>query len=277
MIQVEFNKKNENPFYGLSNCLKLQQSVSSIITPIMIDNAWTEVKNNKEGREMFYSILFSIGDITNRQHNVFKGKKKDNGGNANRNGFEVVLQWLWNNNREQFKKFLYAHLFNEYQCFDSLLKNRVETVKGTSKVKSISSVFLNEEYSDMLCDFIYSIINGNNPFDKMLVAKFLTIPRLSKRQGHKQLLPETKKVMQFKADFLMKLSKMMGWQTLYFKGYREWRKQYNGELESVLFSTGKINEFTKDEFSTWFDTLPAEARCPGWSGLQSPDPAEGSR
>jgi len=260
MIQVEFNKKNENPFYGLSNCLKLQQSVSSIITPIMIDNAWTEVKNNKEGREMFYSILFSIGDITNRQHNVFKGKKKDNGGNANRNGFEVVLQWLWNNNREQFKKFLYAHLFNEYQCFDSLLKNRVETVKGTSKVKSISSVFLNEEYSDMLCDFIYSIINGNNPFDKMLVAKFLTIPRLSKRQGHKQLLPETKKVMQFKADFLMKLSKMMGWQTLYFKGYREWRKQYNGELESVLFSTGKINEFTKDEFITWFDKLPAQAR-----------------
>ena len=259
-MTIEFNKRNENPFYGLSNCLKLQQSVSSTITPVMIDNAWAEVKNNKEGREMFYSILFSIGDISNRQHNIFKGKKKDNGGNANREGFEVVLQWLWNNNREQFKKFLYAHLFNEYQCFDSLLKNRVETVKGTSKVKSISSVFLNEEYSDMLCDFIYSIINGNNPFDKMLVAKFLTIPRTSKRQNHKQLLPETKKIMLAKKKFIEKLSNMMGWETYNLKGYREWRKQYNGELESVLFSTGKINEFTKDEFISWFDKLPSQAR-----------------
>ena len=260
MTTVEFNKKNKNPFYGLSNCLKLQQSVSSIITPVMLDNAWAEVKNSKEGRELFYSILFSIGDITNRQHNVFKGKKKDNGGNANRAGFEVVLQWLWNNNQEQFKKFLYAHLFNEYQCFDSLLKSRVETVKGTNKIKSISSVFLNEKYSKVLCDFIYSIINGNNPFDKMLVAKFLTIPRTSKRQNHKQLLPETKKIMLAKKKFIEKLSDMMGWETYNLKGYRDWRKQYNGELESVLFSTGKINEFTKDEFISWFDKLPAQAR-----------------
>lgn len=260
MITVEFNKSNKNPFFGLSNCLKLQQSVSSVITPVMIDNAWDEVKNSKEGRELFYSILFSIGDITNRQHNVFKGKKKDNGGNANRNGFEVVLQWLWNNNREQFKRFLYAHLFNEYQCFDSLLKNRVETVRGTNKIKSISSVFLNEEYSDVLCDFIYSIINGNNPFDKMLVAKFLTIPRTSKRQNHKQILPETKKIMLAKKKFIEKLSDMMGWETYNLKGYREWRKQYNGEFESVLFSTGKINEFTKDEFINWYGKLPAQAR-----------------
>lgn len=260
MTTVEFNKKNKNPFHGLSNCLKLQQSVSSVITPVMIDNAWAEVKNSKEGRELFYSILFSIGDITNRQHNIFKGKKKDNGGNANRNGFEVVLQWLWNNNREQFKRFLYAHLFNEYQCFDSLLKNRVETVKGTNKIRSISSVFLNEEYSEVLCDFIYTIINGNNPFDKMLVAKFLTIPRTSKRQNHKQILPETKKIMLAKKKFIEKLSNMMGWETYNLKGYREWRKQYNGEFESVLFSTGKINEFTKDEFINWYGKLPAQAR-----------------
>ena len=53
---------------------------------------------------------------------------------------------------------------------------------------------------------------------------------------------------------------MMGWEKQYFKGYRDWRKQYNGELESVLFSTGRINEFTKDEFISWFDKLPAQAR-----------------
>lgn len=257
---IEFNKKSDNPFIGMSNCLKLQQSVGSIITPAMLDNAWAEVKNNKEAREMFFSILFSIGDITNRQHNIFKGKKKDNGGNANRDAFEVALEWLWKNNKEQFKRFLYAHLFNEYQCFDSLLKNRVKTVKNTNKVALVKSAYDSVDYMETMVDFIYSIINGNNPYDKMLVAKFLTIPRTSKRSGHKQLLPETKKIMAKKALFITKLSELMGWDTQYFKGYREWRKQYNGILESVLFSTGKINEFTKDEFIDWFGKLPSQAR-----------------
>lgn len=259
-MEVVFNKSNRNPFMGLSNCLKLQQSVGANITPVMLDDAWAEVKNNKEAREMFFSILFSIGDITNRQHNAFKGKKKDNGGNANRDGFEVALKWLWKNNREQFKRFLYAHLFNEYQCFDSLLKSRVQTIKNTTNVISSESVFNDYSYATTILDFIYSIVNGNNPFDKMLVAKFLTIPRTSKRSGHKQLLPETKRIMNLKVDFLNELSRMMGWETRYFKGYREWRKQYNGSLESVLFSTGKINEFTKDEFINWYDKLPSQAR-----------------
>lgn len=260
MEQVVFNKSNKNPFMGMSNCLKLQQSVGSTITLAMLDNAWAEVKNNKEAREMFFSILFSIGDITNRQHNAFKGKKKDNGGNANREGFELILNWLWLNNREQFKRFLYAHLFNEYQCFDSLFKNRVRTVKKTNRIAFVTSAYDSTDYMETLLDFTYSIINGNNPFDKMLIAKFLTIPRTSKRSGHKQLLPETKRIMAKKALFITKLSELMGWETTYFKGYREWRKQYNGNLESVLFSTGKINEFTKDEFIDWYGKLPSQAR-----------------
>ena len=209
---------------------------------------------------MFFSLLFSIGDIVNRQHNIFGKKKVDGGGNANRSSFEVILQWMWNNNREQFKRFLHEHLFNEYTSFDVLFKNRVETVKGTSKILSISSVFMDSAYAETLLDYVYSVINGNNPFDKMLIAKFLTIPRLSKRQGHKKMLPETKKIMEYKAQFINNISRMMGWELQYFKGYREWRKQYNGDLESVLFTTGKINEFTKDEFLSWFDKLPAQAR-----------------
>jgi hypothetical protein len=94
----------------------------------------------------------------------------------------------------------------------------------------------------------------------MLIAKFLTIPRTSKRQGHKKMLPETHKNMAEKRAFLEELSSLMGWDIAFLKGYREWRKAYNGDLESVLFSTGKINEFTKDEFLKWFDQLPAQAR-----------------
>ena len=72
--------------------------------------------------------------------------------------------------------------------------------------------------------------------------------------------------MQHKANFLAKLSKLMHWEYVYegnyanFKGYREWRKQYNQELESVLFSSGKINDFDRESFLTWLDKLPASAR-----------------
>jgi len=259
MVQVEFNKKNENPFYGLRNCLKLQQaSTDNVITFETLNNAWNEVKDSKEKRELFFSILFSIGDITNRQHNIFKGKKTDGGGNANRDAFYAITFWLWHNNPKQFTKFLNAQLFNEYTCFDVLFRNRVQT-RGARAVK-VFSAFADKEYTKVLLEYVYAVINGSNPFNKLLIAKFLTIPRTSKRQGHKKMLPETKLNMQQKAQFLTELSEMMGWEKEYFKGYREWRKQYNGNLESVLFTTGKINEFTKDEFLTWFEKLPAQAR-----------------
>lgn len=258
MVQVELNKKNENPFFGCSNCLKLFEQSSGIVTNSMLDAAWKEVAQDLEKKKMFFSILFSIGDITGRQHNIFGKRKVDSGGNANRDSFNTIFHWLWNNNKNQFIKFMNAQLFNEYTCFDFLFQNRVQT-KG-SKVLNVFSAYNDPQYKEALLNYVYSVINGTNPFNKMLVAKFLTIPRTSKRQGHKQILPETKKIMAEKAAFIAELSKMMGWDITFFKGYREWRKQYNGELESVLFSTGKINEFTKDEFISWFDKLPAQAR-----------------
>jgi hypothetical protein len=258
MITVELNKKKENPFFGCSNCLKLFEQSSGTVTNSMLDAAWKEVAQDLEKKKMFFSILFSIGDITGRQHNIFKGKKVDSGGNANRNSFNTIFHWLWNNNKNQFIKFMNAQLFNEYTCFDFLFQNRIQT-KG-SKVLKVFSAYNDPEYKKVLLNYVYSVINGTNPFNKMLVAKFLTIPRTSKRQGHKKMLSETLKIMREKKVFLEELSKMMGWEIEYFKGYREWRKQYNGELESVLFSTGKINEFTKDEFISWFDELPAQAR-----------------
>ena len=258
MTRIEFNKKNENPFYGCSNCLRLIEQAAGTVTNSMLDAAWKEVAQDLEKRKMFFSVLFSIGDITGRQHNIFKGKKVDSGGNANRDSFNTIFHWLWKNNKNQFIKFMNAQLFNEYQCFDTLFQNRVQT-KG-SKVLNVFSAYKDPEYKKALLNYVYSVINGNNPFNKMLIAKFLTIPRTSKRQDHKKMLPETLKIMREKKAFLEELSKMMGWEIEYLKGYREWRKQYNGELESVLFSTGKINEFTKDEFISWFDKLPAGAR-----------------
>lgn len=262
---IQFNKtSNNNPFYGMRNCLNLLNNVDKTgITPSLLDAAYKEC-DTKEKKEMFFSLLFSIGDITNRHHNIFGKKKVDNGGNANREGFFTILNWMWHNHREQFLKFLNAGLFNQYQCFDSLFANRVKTNKG--KVVSVQSVFADEEYCTELLSYVVKIINGKDTFDKHLVAKFLTPPRLSKRQGHSKMLPQTKLIMEAKGKFLVRLSKLMGWEyevkgnILNFKGYRQWRKKYNKSLESVLFSTGKINEFDETQFIEWFDKLPAQAR-----------------
>lgn len=264
MVEVKLNKSNNNPFYGLRNCLKLLQSVGGTITETMLDACYNEVKDNKEHRQMFFSLLFSVGDITARQHNIFKGVKKDGGGNANREGFYVIFNWLKAKHRDQFIQFLNRGLFNEYTCFDMLFRSRVQT-KG-AKVLKVYDAFGDEWYQEKLAEYVYGVLNGTNPFNKMLVAKFLTIPRLSKRAGHKQMLPETRRVMENKTTFLIKLSKLMGWEYTVngvyanFKGYREWRKEYNGSLESVLFSTGKIKEFDKAQFIDWLDKLPSQAR-----------------
>ena len=265
-MEIKLNKSNNNPFYGLRNCLNLLNAgANGRVEYMQLDNCWEEVKDNKEHREMFFSLLFSIGDITARQHNIFKGIKKDTGGNANREAFYTVFLWLKDRDKKQFIEFLNAGLFNEYVCFDNLFRSRVQSTRQ-GKVVRVYDIFADEWYVEELLKYVYKVINGNNPFDKFLVAKFLTIPRLSKRSKHAKMLPDTLRVMQHKANFLAKLSELMHWEYVYegnyanFKGYREWRKQYNQELESVLFSSGKIKEFDKDSFISWLDKLPASAR-----------------
>ena len=89
---VEFNKKSENPFKGLRKCLELTTAVN--INTFMLDDAWNEVKDNADKKALFWSILFSVGDITGREHNIFKGKKVDGGGRAERDNFALILNWM---------------------------------------------------------------------------------------------------------------------------------------------------------------------------------------
>jgi len=264
MVKIEFNKKQENPFYGLKNCLSIFQGTG--ISNGLLNAAYAEVKDNKEKRELFYSLLFSIGDITNREHNAFHKQKVDSGGQARREEFFTIMNWMMVNDYNQFKKFLFAGLFDEYTCFDHLFRNRVKTSPKTNRVVGTYSMLINERYRHDLSDYVVSIVNGNNPFKKQLVAKFLTLPRLGKRSGHKQMLQDTLKIMYAKALFLKEVSDKLGWDYTFtgyysnFTGYRAWRKDYNADLESVLFSTGKIKEFDEMEFSKWLEKLPSQAR-----------------
>ena len=84
MIEVKLNKSNSNPFYGLRNCLALQQKATGSITTSLLDACWEEVKDNLEKKQMFFSVLFSIGDITARHHNIF--------GNINAHLFFVKIK-----------------------------------------------------------------------------------------------------------------------------------------------------------------------------------------
>lgn len=264
MVQVEFNKKQENPFYKLQHCLSIFQGTS--ITEGLLDQAWFEVRDDKIKKEMFYSLLFSIGDITNREHNIFHNKKIDSGGQARRSEFFTIMNWMIKTDYEQFKKFLFAGLFDEYTCFDHLFKNRVQTAPKTNRVIAVYSMLSNEKYRHDLSDYVVSIVNGKNPFKKQLVAKFLTLPRLGKRSNHKQMMEPTFKAMKDKALFLKEISDKLGWNYIFtgnfcnFIDYRRWRKDYNSDLESVLFSTGKINDFDQVNFTEWLNKLPSQAR-----------------
>ena len=264
MVQVTFNKKQENPFYGLKNCLSLFQGQE--MSQFLLSSAYAEVKDDPIKKQMFYSLLFSIGDVTNREHNIFRGKKTDSGGQARRDDFFIAMWWLREVDYPQFIKFLNAGLFDEYTCFDNLFRGRVQTKPNTKEVIKAYSVFENVQYRKDLAEYLVKLINGNNPFKKMLIAKFLTLPRLGKRSGHKEMLPQTKTIMFYKTKFLIELSTRMNWEVVKtekyidFRGYKTWRKQYNSNLESVLFSSGKIREFDRIEFLDWIDKLPSQAR-----------------
>ncbi len=264
MVKVEFNNKQENPFFGLHNCLSIFQG--NHIDVNLLDNAYAEVKDDKVKRELFFSLLFSIGDITNREHNIFHKQKIDSGGQARREEFFLIMNWLLDNHYDQFKKFLFAGLFDEYTCFDHLFRNRIKTSPKTNRVVETYSMLTNEQYRHDLSDYVVSIVNGNNPFKKQLVAKFLTIPRIGKRSGHKRMMEPTLKLMYAKALFLKEVSDKLGWEYVFtgyfanFIGYRSWRKEYNADLESVLFSTGKVVEFDQISFTQWLDRLPSQAR-----------------
>lgn len=263
-IKVEFNNHEENPFTGMDSCLSIYNNAP--ITKELLMEAYMEC-NTIEKKQLFYVLCFQVGDITNREHNIFHGKKVDSGGSARRDDFSKIINWMFYVHPEQFRKFLFAGLFNEYSCFDLLIQNRVQTQKKTNKVIRVINQLNDLNYVNMITDYFVQVINGTNPFNKMLIAKFLTLPRFGVRKNHKQMLPETIEIMESRANFLAILSDKMGWEYVWngkgyarFDGYRKWRSQYNQELESVLFSTGRIKEFDRESFLKWLNILPSCAR-----------------
>ena len=265
----------ENPFYGKKALLSLQQNSTRSISVSLLNEAWNECKDDKVLREAFFVIVFSIGDITNRQHNVFGKAKIDNGGNSLREQFMFCMQWMVKNCPEQYYAFLRADLFRQYSCLFNILGTQVKTKKGSKVVSAVINMLEGVDL-DVMADYLANLIKTAHPGEKNLIAKWLVRPRTSARQkfnlktgereGKRGLQDSTLKVMRLKSDLYLKLSERMGWvvekhkNNYLFRGLNDWKKEWNGNLESVLFSSKKILDFDQQQFAKWLDSLPSGAR-----------------
>jgi hypothetical protein len=268
-MRVELNNnKNANPFYGMGNTLEIYQKATKgvSVSKSTLDGAWREA-NTDEKKGVLLTVLFHVGDVTNRTHNIF-GSKVDNGGNSQRETFrDVLIPFMWTKvskmNLTQKRYFL--KLITEYTVMDNILANRVQTVKKTNRVTRVINM-IDVFGIDTVADYCAHVIRKGTTFQKMCLAKFLTRPRFSKRAGHKTMLPQTKAIMKTRTDLLKAVSDLTNLKYIEkdkyvdFVGYYNWRKEYNGTLESVLFSTGKIKEMKRDEFFDFLQALPANAR-----------------
>jgi hypothetical protein len=272
------NKKlvSENPFYGLKNLFALYQNKTKDISRYL-DSAWSEAKTNSLFVTLFHIICFSIGDITNRKHNIFGKKTVDSGGDSASPQWITYLQWLIKNQPKQFVRFL--PYIVEYVGIRELLSWQIRTTKGKKNISGVWGLLgiiqSNDVCYDGLVKYLVRSINGNDPFLKHQIAKYMKIPRHSKRihktrtgevKGKRDLQKNTTAKMQTYGSLVSRVSEAMGWVTTFkethieYTGYREWQKQYNKDLEFVLFSTNKIHEFDKERFTNWLNQLPSGAR-----------------
>jgi len=266
--QVEFNTKDSNPFYGMKNTLELYQSASKGMTPTTskLEAAWNECEN-KEQLATLVTVLFFVGDVTNRQHNIFDGKV-DGGGNGQREVFrDTIIPFLISKIKtlRKPKRIALMTLITEYTTMDNILSVRVKTKKGTKSVISVIDMVNLFGLKDV-ASYVSNIINKGTPFQKICVAKFVTRPRFSKRSGNTQMLPETVKVMETKAKLLTEISTQARLPFedkgtyVDFTGFYNWRKEFNQGFESVIFSSGAIKDMDKEAFIEMIDKMPSDAR-----------------
>lgn len=281
-LKVKMSNVSSNPFYGKIELKNLLNTGKSIQSQEMMDSAlnkaWKECKDSKELREAFYIICFSIGDITNRQHNIFGKTKKDDGGNASRKQMMWILSWIRKNNSIQYYKFMFSRLINEFVSWAAILSAQVRTKKGTKKIeKTETKTFnaLSEQDLDKLAEYLSKTIKDGSYLDKLLLSKWLVLPRTSKRikvnregkkVGKRDLQETTKKLMKLKESLYLKLSAILNWEVVYhkhnveFKGLKEFKQSLNTSFESVLFSTKEICKYDKEQFFKLLEITPSNAR-----------------
>lgn len=277
-------KTVENPFF---NCTPLRDlrmildrgSKSTVKQSFQhnLTNIYQKVKSNKEHAELFWILIFACGDIPNREHNLLRGAKIDQGGQGDRQLFMWAMEWAQTANKRQYEAFLTKDLIRQYSSLDTILANRVKTAVGKKAVIETISMLENVNI-DVLSEYLAKIIRQaeNNPVEAQIIAKFLANVKLGNRQktdrktgvksGQRALQPATIANMKRRETLYIALSEKMGWEVKDgkfgkdFAGLRAWKARFNGNLESVLFSSGAAKDMDKTQFFTFLEQCPAGAR-----------------
>lgn len=289
----------ENPFYKMGSTLNLSVQLPKAADTIgasqiysYLNQAWQECSASKEKRELFFSIVFSIGDIENREHNIFTQKRMknvDGGGFSKRRIFAYCLKWILESCPDQFYAFM--PIYGEYYNLDALMFYFIKTDRLKGNVLETIHIPIDVE---KVTDYIASCLRNAHCTDnnKKLWARWLPhVPSAKRRRKYvitsknikafakngvaivgdvvkviKEKATHTKAKDNWTIDFIKVLCRKMDWpivkklQHTEFKGYRKFKSSYNTDTESVLFSTKKILAFDKAQFISWLDQLPSGAR-----------------
>lgn len=279
IAQAKQQAVSENQFYGCASLLNMQRffeksidvNITKAIVDSTLDAAWHEAKDSKPKRELFYTILVSAGDITNRQHNMFGGIKVEQGGHAKRKAFRYALDWMLRKQNATFYSLL--PLIPEYTNYENLFYNQLRTDRKNGKLQSHEWLPIDH---DKVADYLSSRIAGANTseFELQLIAKFLPKTPSKKRWRKDKEGNTTKK--EKKEHTLTKdgvsfmlikaLSKRMNWAVVEYPnntryvGYEKFRSEHLKLTEAHLFSSKKICAFGSTQFLVWLEQLPSAAR-----------------
>ncbi len=289
----------ENPFYKMGNLLnmmsqlpKASDSISKQEVWKYLSAAWNEC-TDKIKKEAFFVILFSIGDIQNREHNIFRKvgiKDVDGGGNSKRRVFALSLEWLLTNNPEQFYRFM--PIYGEYYNLDVFRLYHLVTDRKTGSLKEIMKLPVSiERVTSFIADTLRSTSTTDN--EKGLWARWLPhVPSIKRTRkylitdkninaftkgGHSVKVGDIVTVKKDKKEhtstkdswvtqFIFQLSKKMNWQVVghasnfEYRGYRTFRKKYLETSEAAMFSSHRIKQLDESQLFEWFNKLPNGAR-----------------
>lgn len=295
----------ENPFYKMTAALDLFQqgnklpddSVTQQQVYSYLSAAWKEC-NTKERKELFFVLLFSLGDISNREHNVFRRKgikQPDQGGQSKRRVFMFCLNWMLTTVPRQFYTFL--PIIGEYYNLGGLMFYQLKTDRWKGTLKETLHLPVDvDEVTTHIAQVLRSSVTTDN--DRTLWAKWLphvpstsrirkytitdkNIKTFKKNEKHadvklgdvvtekKQKKVHTKAKDAWVIGFITTLSKKMDWDITkggtHFDGYRKFRKTYLSDTEAAKFSAHpddprSVVNFDKTQFLEWLDKQPSGAR-----------------
>lgn len=290
---------DENPFYKMQATLdlfqqgsKLSDTATQATIYAYLDNAWKEC-NSKVKKQLFFSLVFSLGDLQNREHNVFRKrgiKTPDQGGQSKRKVFMFCLKWMLERVPTQFYTFL--PIVGEYYNLGGIMFYELKTDRWKGNLKEVIHLPIDV---DVVTTHIAGVLRSSIITDneRTLWARWLPhVPsphrmrkytiteknvKAFKKNGNDVEVGAIVKVKKNKKEhtltkdawvlnFIKQISDKMSWKVTKFKGnvsfegYRQFRKKYLSETEAALFSSGNITKMDKTQFYAWLDKQPGGAR-----------------